>query len=108
YTVTVQAYDNSSNGSGGGPIHTPSTLLPIYFQAGVTIASVQKDDSNTPVTFGAGLGSTYYLQASTDLSSNASWQTVAGPLAGDNHLHSVPVPNGNSSALFIRLRQTTP
>jgi hypothetical protein len=40
YQVGFQAIDASTNGVAGGPIHIPSVVLPVWFQAGVNVASV--------------------------------------------------------------------
>lgn len=108
YVVVVQAYDASANGPLGGPIHTNSEALPIFFQAGITIAGIVRNNSDTTLTFATALGKTYYVQSTTNLMSPASWQDIAGPLTGDNRLEVVMHPEANSTHGFYRLRVTTP
>lgn len=107
YIVTMQAYDNSANGTPDGPIHSPSALLPIYFQAGVTIAGLTRDASQSIITFASRSGSSYYVQATATPETPASWQDIAGPFTG-NLLQTVTDANVNPAAQFYRLRVTTP
>ena len=107
YIVTVQAYDNSANGSPSGPIHAPSALLPIYFQAGVTIAGFTHDANQVMITFASRSGSSYYVQATATPETPASWQDIAGPFTG-NLLQTATDAQGNDLARFYRLRVTTP
>ena len=107
YIVTVQAYDDSPNGTPSGAIHTPSILLPIYFQAGVTIAGFERDSNQVTVTFASRTGSSYYVQATGTPENSASWQDLVGPFTG-NLLQTATDANVNEVARFYRLRVTTP
>lgn len=107
YVVTVQAYDNSANGTPSGPIHSPSVLLPIYFQAGVTIAGIARDANQTILSFASRNGSSYYVQATGTPENSASWQDIAGPFTG-NLLQTATETTATESARFYRLRVTTP
>ena len=107
YVVTVQAYDNSANGTPSGPIHSPSVLLPIYFQAGVTIAGIARDANQTILTFASRTGSSYYVQATGTPENFASWQDIVGPFTG-NLLQTATETTTTESARFYRLRVTTP
>ena len=107
YVVTVRAYDNSANGTPSGPIHSPSVLLPIYFQAGVTIAGITREANQTFLTFASRAGSSYYVQATGTPESSASWQDIAGPFTG-NLLQTATETTTTESARFYRLRVTTP
>lgn len=106
YVVTLQAFDASGNGIGGGPIHSPSALLPVYFQAGVTLAQLVQTNSQVTVTFASRAGSSYHVQSTTTPGVSASWQDLAGPFTG-NLLHSTTLVATNA-ACFYRLRVTTP
>lgn len=102
YTLGCRILDTSSNGTGGGPIHTPSALYYFYFQAGLTISSWAKNSNSFAVTFGTTAGKTYHVESSTNLTTT-NWTTFAGPFTGDNKLRTAT----NSSAaptLFFRLR----
>jgi len=107
YAVTVQAYDNSANVTGGGPIHTPSILLPVYFQAGITIVGFTRETNQVAITFASRSGSSYYVQSTSNLADTNSWQDIAGPFTG-NFLQGVTNSNVSNSARFYRLRVTTP
>src|SRR4026208_1564028 len=37
YAIGFQVFDTSINGVNGGPIHRPSDVLPVVFQAGINI-----------------------------------------------------------------------
>jgi hypothetical protein len=108
YTVSVQLYDASTNGASGGPIHASSDIYPIFFQAGVTIASLAHEPNQTAVAFATRSGSTYYVEAGTDLATTKAWVALAGPLTGNNHLQTATDTDSNASPRFYRLRVTTP
>lgn len=102
YTLGCRLLDVSNNGSGGGPIHTPSAMYYFYFQAGPTISSWRKYSNAVAVTFGTTAGKTYYVESSTNLSVT-NWTTWAGSFTGDNRLRSTT--NGATAPnLFFRLR----
>lgn len=102
YTLGCRILDTSTNGAGGGPIHTPSALYYFYFQAGLTISSWAKNSNSFAVTFGTTAGKTYYVESSTNLTTT-NWTTFAGPFTGDNKLRSV-TNNSTAPSLFFRLR----
>jgi hypothetical protein len=110
YIVTVQAYDGAHNGPGGSPIHTPSAPFSIYFQAGDQIAAITKSDSQVDVLFPTKIGSfafgtDYYLQATTNLTT-ATWETVAGPVTGDNYFHTLSDTDATAPQRYYRLLLT--
>jgi hypothetical protein len=104
YVVTVQAYDGSSNGTGGDPIHTVSAPLQIYFQAGDLIDSVTSAAAQVNLGFAAKLGTDYYVEATTNLSPATNWETIAGPFTGDSHLQTVTDSDVSVPEKFYRLR----
>lgn len=108
YVVLVQAYDASANGPGGSPLHTPSALLPIYFHAGNSITSFTCDGLNFSATFPTAVGSTYYVQTTTNLAPPAVWQDASGPITGNNHFQAASAPLPDATAGYFRLRVTTP
>jgi len=75
YTVGFRAFDLSSNGTGSGPIHSPSDVLKVHFQAGINIASVTRTGSVAAVTFGGMANLDFTLQCSTNLSAT-NWFDV--------------------------------
>jgi hypothetical protein len=102
YMLGCRILDTSSNGAGGGPIHTPSTLYYFYFQAGLTISSWATNSNSFSFTFGTALGQTYYVESTPDLTA-PNWTTFAGPFTGDNHLRTVSADSAGAH-LFFRLR----
>jgi hypothetical protein len=108
YTVTFRALDLSTNGVGGGSIHTPSSLLKIYFQAGVTITSMQKTNDVANLVFGARLNRTYTLQAATNISNPNGWMDIGEPVVGNDALTAVTDLNATNAARFYRIKDVTP
>jgi hypothetical protein len=106
YQVTVQAYDNAHNGAGGGPVQTPTDLLPIYFQAGSQISALAINDEQVVVSYPAQLGTDYYLQATPDLTDTNGWQTIAGPISGNDAFQLFTDTNWNARQRFYRLQLT--
>lgn len=107
YAVTLQVYDAAGNGAGGGPIHTASAPLAIYFQAGITIASLFRDDASVTLKFASRSGSSFYVQATGTPENPGSWQDITGPRTG-NLLQTVTDSVVSNPARFYRLRVTTP
>lgn len=108
YTVGFRILDISSNGTGGGPIHTPSELFHINMQAGITIARMTLTTNGVDVTFAALNGRTYYLEATTELTANTAWQPVSNPITGNSRLHTISDLSATGQTRFYRLRTTTP
>jgi hypothetical protein len=108
YVVGLQLYDAASNGSGGGPIHSPSAIYPMYFQAGITIASLTHSTSNLAVTFASQNGKSYHLQTTANPALPNSWTNLAGPFTGSHLLRTVTDTNVHHAIRLYRLRVTTP
>jgi hypothetical protein len=108
YLVTVQAYDASHNGTGGGSLHSPSSLLSIYFQAGPAISAIARSPNEVALSFPSQVGKDYYLEASADLSDTNAWQTISGPVSGNDQFQIFTDPNWNAAQQFYRLRVTSP
>ena len=90
YKVGFTAVDTSTNGAGGGVIHTPSEELPIWFQAGVSIQSVQPETSQVRVRFGAAAGFNWSVQYTSDLTN--TWQSTAPVTGDDTFVDSIIAP----------------
>ncbi|MGC3956618.1 MAG: hypothetical protein QM813_01175 [Verrucomicrobiota bacterium] len=71
YTVSFRAFDFSTNGISGGPIHTPSDVVQVYFQAGVNIKSIALNADQTDITFSAPAGKAWVLDTSDNVATNA-------------------------------------
>jgi hypothetical protein len=110
HVVTFQIVDVSRNGPGGGPIHAPSPLYQMYFQAGATVARLTRNALVNTATFATRSGSRYYLEANPVLAGEGAvpWETVAGPVTGNNHLQTLNETTTDSAQRFYRLRITTP
>ena len=102
YTLGCRILDTSTNGTGGGPIHTPSGLYYLYFQAGPTISSWTMSSNSFGITFGTTAGKTYYVESTSNLLA-PNWMTFAGPFPGNNYLQNVAT-NSGARQLFFRLR----
>ena len=88
YTVGFRAFDFSTNGVSSGPIHTPSSVLKVHFQAGDNIRSIESDADQTRVSFGARAGYSWQLQA-TKMMNPPDWQAIGAPINGDDYFHEV-------------------
>ena len=100
YEVGLRVVDTSKNGPNGGPIHPPSDLYYIYFQAGVT-ADIRVAEGKVRVRYPAPVGKGWTLERATDAAS-AGWESVATTIAGDDHMHEFEQPS--SSRGFFRVR----
>ena len=103
YTVGLRVIDLSTNGANGGPIHAPSDILPVRFQAGVRIETLQLFTNRITATFRCPPGISNVLEA-TESFTTPNWQTVAGPLRGNNNLQTFTVSNAPTGDQFFRIR----
>lgn len=107
YTIGFKLFDTSTNGVGGGPIHTPSEVIQVYFQAGFNITSIQKTRNIATVTYGSMAGRNFAVEYTTNLF-NPTW-TAIGPVAtGNDLLQSQSDNNATETKRFYRLNVTTP
>lgn len=109
YQVGFQAFDVSTNGPGGGPIHTPSEVIPVWFQAGVTIRSVEPDfeDGHVHIQFAAPVGRSWQVEA-TDSLSPADWQSAGPIVAGQDLFDEVMHLKPPGTLRFYRIREVVP
>ena len=105
YSIGFKAVDRSTNGAGGGPIHTDSDVLKVYFQAGINIVSLSRTGNVNTAIFCATTNKTFYLEANSDLSST-NWTSV-NFIAGNVFFLSLSETNVTSPR-FYRIRVTTP
>jgi hypothetical protein len=85
YSVGFRAVDVSANGTAGGPIHSVSETLHVYFQGDVNVTKVEPDLDRPHVTFGAMAGYSWQLQ-SKDTLSDAIWAPAGLPVSGNDKL----------------------
>jgi hypothetical protein len=108
YTVSFRIVDISTNGPEGGPLHAPSDIIPMYFQAGTSIAGFALKPEGAALTFGTETLRTYHVESSPLLGPDAVWTPVAGPIDGDGHLQTIEAVPATNSPTFYRLRVTGP
>jgi hypothetical protein len=109
HVVGFQIVDTSANGADGGPIHQPSDIFRMYFQAGMTIAGIRHAKEEIVVTFAIVPGREVFLESASGLRSSGAWRTAAGPLTTERSgLQSVSEPAGEAGAAFYRLRASEP
>jgi hypothetical protein len=106
YKVGFQAVDVSTNGVGGGPIHTPSVVLPIWFQAGPTIASISKTNNVARITYGSITNRTGIVEYSTNLS-QTNWNGLSTN-GGTDYFRAVSDTNATGGQRYYRFRVTLP
>lgn len=104
YLVGLRVIDLSTNGVGGGPIHTPSNILPVRFQAGLRIETIQTFTNRVSVFFRSPPGISNLLEAASSFPPT-NWQSVGSGLKGNNGLQTLSDTNINHPARFYRLRQ---
>jgi hypothetical protein len=107
YTLGLKIIDTSANGTDGGPIHTPSDIYYLYFQAGLTISSPAKAGNSYTASFGTKLGATYFVEVATNLAAT-NWTTLVGPFTGNNYLQTFTDPNATNPRRFYRVKSLTP
>lgn len=103
YTVGFRLIDVSTNGPGGGPMHSPSAVLPVYFQAGPVIESIAVVSTGIRVSFRSAPGVTNVLEASSTPQGGA-WTAVSSGLRGNSTLQSLVDPTPPSANRFYRLQ----
>jgi hypothetical protein len=104
YCLGFRLIDSSTNGPAGGPIHSRSDRYGVYFQAGLTMASLEKSEHTVVVAFGGTPGNTFYLERTPGLGSNRAWEPVGSPLCGTNRIQRLVDPFPPVANAFYRLR----
>lgn len=104
YLVGFRVLDLSANGTGGGPIQSPSDVLLVRFQAGLRIETLQRLTNRVTVSFRSLLAISNVLEASSSIGPG-NWQTVAGPLRGNNNVQTLTESNAPAGPRYYRLRR---
>jgi hypothetical protein len=107
YTVGFRIVDTSANGTGGTPLHQPSEIFSMYFQAGLSIAGIGLAESSVTLAFFAQSGRTTQVESTSELGPGANWHAAGEPVAGTSRLVSMEIPRTGGNQ-FFRLRVTTP
>jgi hypothetical protein len=108
YTVDLRLVDTSTNGPGGGPVHAPSDLFKMYFQAGTSLVRLVPAPVGNTLTFGTETGRTYTIESTSELSPSAQWTNVGDPIVGHGKLQTVEGLPASTGPIFYRLRVTIP
>jgi hypothetical protein len=108
YTIGFRRIDGSTNGIGGGPIHTPSDVLKVYFQADVNMQFVEPDKDHSRVHFSAPLGSNWQLETTDSLEGKPAWVLVGTPITGDDLFHEMEHNVPVQGQRYYRIRAVTP
>ncbi|HXI73822.1 MAG TPA: hypothetical protein VNN22_26055 [Verrucomicrobiae bacterium] len=103
YTVGFRVIDLSTNGDGGGPIQSPSDPLPVRFQAGLKIDSIQVFTNRVSAAFRSPTAISNALEATGSIESGL-WLPVAGPVKGNGNLQFLTETNAPGGNRFYRLR----
>ena len=104
YIVGFRILDISSNGTNGGPIQTPSDVLPIKFLAGLRIEAMQIITNRVSISYRSPVAISNVLEA-TDSMVSGTWQRVAGPQRGNDNIQSLVETNIPNTNRFYRIRQ---
>jgi hypothetical protein len=108
YRVGFFLVDTSTNGADGGPIHAPSDVLWIQFQAGLVIASVVRGPGTAAVTFGSPANRVLTLETATNLETGTTWIPVGDPVLGDEHFQTVIDESAVHPVQYYRVREEAP
>jgi hypothetical protein len=108
YKVGFKLFDTSTNGAGQGPIHAPSDVITIYFQAGVNLQFVETDANRTHVRFSAPAGYDWQLESSSSLDEHARWLPLGNPVAGDDYFHEFKDDHPAQGQQFYRTKSVEP
>ena len=104
YIVGFRIIDLSTNGVGGGPIQSPSDVLPVRFQAGLRIETIQTFTNRVTLSFRSPPGISNLLEAA-DSFPPTNWQAVGFGLKGNNGLQFFTDTNAPAWNRFYRIRQ---
>jgi len=105
YRVGFRLIDTARNGVNGTPLHEPSELFHLLFQAGVTIAKADPVTAGLQLEFATAATYTYTIEAADQpTAASGDWMPMGDPVAGDDHLHQVVVPI-TGHARFFRLKR---
>jgi hypothetical protein len=107
YTIGFRVYDISTNGPGGSPIHQPSDVLKITFQAGYNIQKIEPFPGLTMITVGMMAGQNFTLQYSTNLTDTNAWTDIE-EMAGADVFGMIHDMEATNSFRFYRVKVTAP
>jgi len=103
YIIAFRFVDLSTNGIGGGPIHVPSDLIYVAFQADITLSQPTKQGSAFSVRVGTQLGRSFTLEYTSELGPAAMWVPGAS-VSGDDHFQVLTDSNAGGERRFYRVQ----
>jgi hypothetical protein len=103
YIIAFRFVDRSTNGIGGGPIHTPSELIYVAFQADITLSQPAKQADAFTVRVGTQLGRSFTLEYTSDLGPAATWVTGAS-VSGNDHFQVLTDNGAGGERRFYRVQ----
>ncbi len=103
YEIGFRAIDISTNGTGGGPIHTPSDVLRVMFQAGINLESVEPAGDRTHIRFGSMVNFLWQLESIDSLSAT-DWRPVGDPIAGADRFMEIEDERPAVPTRFYRMK----
>jgi hypothetical protein len=102
YKIGFKVWDTSANGVNGGPIHRPSDVLPVVFQAGINISDIAKTGQVASVRYGSSANQIFTLEYSTNVAE--PWLPVGPPKIGNDFFQVIDDPAAIESRRFYRMR----
>jgi hypothetical protein len=105
YIMAVRFVDRSTNGIGGGPIHAPSDVIYVAFQADITLSQPSKAGSAFSVRVGTQLGRLFILEYTSDVGVGAMWLPGAS-VSGNDHFQLLTDNNAADERRFYRVRHS--
>ena len=108
YTVEFRAFDTSTNGVSGGPIHGPSDTIQVSFQAGINIDTITAGGGVMTVRFGSMANQNFSLEWAPDLNPGTKWTPVSGPLPGNDYFQTLTDATSTGVTRFYRILVTSP
>ena len=104
YKIGFKAWDTSTNGAGGGPIHGSSDTLAVIFQAGINISHLTQTGLVTSVRYGSSADRVFTLEYTTNLMNPVLWFPIAGPKVGNDYFQLLEDPASIDPYRFYRIR----
>ena len=105
YTAGLRLLDVTQNGLNGGPIHAPSDLFRLQFQAGLGFSRVRREEGRLVLDFATQAGRNYTIEASDQCGPDARWTALQGPFPGTGRILSADPIEPAAARRFFRLRR---
>lgn len=107
YLIGFRFVDLSAFGITGAPIHAPSEIVYVFYQAGITVSAPAKDSGSFSVEIGTVFNRVHTLQWAEELSPSAVW-TDGPSITGDNHFKTLTDATASGPRRFYRVVTTVP